>query len=383
MYDVVVIGQGLSGMLSAIWAKEHGYRTALVATGSGKIMQSTGVLDLIPGADGGLKEWSELYQLAAIEQSQLTGAMEQFKILTKRLGYPYKGDIEHLVPIVMGSGHIKETALYPETISPIKEHGQVVIVGFDEVIDFQPAYIKGNLQKARPQLSIATIEISLGKQSQRTMTQLDAARLLDKKENLDYCIKQIKQQMTVREISQPDLFIFPASLGVENWKYTLEQFTKELGAIVTEAPGMPPNTTAIRLHERLKKEAVKLGVRFYVDTTVVGCKMDRAGIESLTIKTSNHTTDISGKQFILATGGILGGGLEVTSDGVKETALELDADENGNIIHCPENLYPVGASRGFSVTHNGITGGVYSVLSSHEMVDKLHQQAIIGGIRSA
>ncbi|ETI67241.1 FAD-binding protein [Neobacillus vireti] len=383
MYDVVVIGQGLTGMLSAIWAKEHGYRTALVATGSGKILQSIGVLDLIPGANGGLKEWSELYQLAAIEQSQLTEAMEQFKVLTKRIGYPYKGNIEHLVPIVTGSGHIKQTALYPETISPIKEHGQVIIVGFDEVIDFQPAYIKGNLQKSRPQLSIDTIKISLGKQSQRTMTQLDAARILDQKENRDHCIKQIKQQMAEREISQPDLFIFPASLGVENWTDTLEQFTKELGANVTEAPGMPPNTTAIRLHEKLKKEAIKLGVRFYVDTTVVGCKMDGPVIESLTFKTSNHTTNVSGKQFILATGGILGGGLEVTSDGVRETALKLAADANGQLIHCPENLYPVGAARGSSVTHNGITGGVYSVLSSHEMVGKLHQQAIIGGFRSA
>jgi glycerol-3-phosphate dehydrogenase subunit B len=383
MYDVVVVGQGLSGMLSAIWAKEQGYTTALVATGTGKIMQSTGVMDLIPGSVGGLKEWKELYQLTTLEKSQLMGAMEQFRALTKRLGYPYNGDLENLTSIVTGSGHIKKTALYPETVSPLPEQGHVVIVGFQEVIDFQPAYIKGNLQKERPNVSIDTIKIQLGKHSQRTMTQLDAARLLDQKEIRNHCIKQIKSLMVEKGISQPDMFIFPASLGVENWKETMEQFSFELKGIVTEAPGMPPNTTAIRLNERLKKEAVKLGVRFYADTTVVGCKMDGEEIKTVTIKNANKRADLSGKQFILATGGILGGGLEVAPDGVKETAMRLAADEYGELLHCPSNLYPVGASNGTKVTHNGITGGVYSILTIHEVVCKLRQQSIIGGTRSA
>jgi glycerol-3-phosphate dehydrogenase subunit B len=383
MYDVVVIGQGLSGMLSAIWAKEQGYSTALVAAGTGKIMQSTGVMDLIPGSEGSLKEWIELYQIDNMQKNQLTGAMEQFKALTKRLGYPYRGEIENLISIVTGSGHIKKTALYPETVSPLIEKGHIAIVGFHEVTDFQPAYIMGNLQKARPQVSIDTIKIHLGQHSQRTMTQLDAARILDQKEIRDHCIKQIKDLMDEKKMSQPDMFIFPASLGVENWKETIQQFSTELEGIVTEAPGMPPNTTAIRLNERLKKEAIKLGVRFYADTSVIGCKMDGEVIESLTINTTNQITDLKGKQFILASGGILGGGLEVTPNGVKETALRLDIDENGELLHCPTNLYPVGASLGSKVTHNGITGGVYTILSAHEMAGKLHQHSIIGGTRSA
>lgn len=383
MYDVVVIGQGLSGMLSAIWAKEQGFRTALVAAGTGKIMQSSGVMDLIPGSDGGFQEWVELYQLAASKKTQLTGAIEQFKALTKRLGYPYKGDMEKLVSIVTGSGHTKKTALYPETITPVPQQGHVVVIGFQEVIDFQPAYIKGNLQQNRPVLSIDSLKIQLGKHSQRTMTQLDAARLLDQKEVRNHCIQQIKTQMAEKNISQPDLFIFPASLGVENWKETIEHFANELKAAVTEAPGMPPNTTAIRLYERMKKEAVKLGVRFYTDTTVVGCTVDEEKIQSLTIKIANKVTELSGKQYILATGGILGGGLERTPDGVKETALRLEADGFGQFIHCPSNLYPVGASKSTEVVHHGITGGVYSIFSSHEIIGNLHQQLILGGTRSA
>jgi glycerol-3-phosphate dehydrogenase subunit B len=383
MYDVVVIGQGLSGMLSAIWAKQQGYRTALVAAGTGKVMQSTGVMDLIPGSDGGLKEWGELYPSSTLQKTQLNEAIEEFKALMNKLNYPYKGDLENLTSIVTGSGHVKKTALYPETISSLPEKGHMVIIGFEEVVDFQPAYIMGNLQKDWPNVSVDALKVRLGNNSQRTMTQLDAARLLDQKETREYCLKQIKHQMAEKKISQPDLFIFPASLGVENWKETIEQFTSELNAKVTEAPGMPPNTTAIRLNERLKKEAVKLGVRFYADTTVAGCTLDEEEIKSLTIKTANRMTDLSGKQFILATGGILGGGLEVTANGVKETAVRLETDEFGELINCPSNLYAVGASNGTKVTHNGITGGIYTIISTHEMIGKLSQQLMMGGTISA
>ena len=126
MYDVVVIGQGLSGMLSAIRAKEQGYRTALVAAGTGKIMQSTGVLDLIPGTDRNVKEWKELNRSELFGHLlNSSGALTRFMELTKRLGYPYRGDLENLTPIIMGSGHVKKTAFYPETISPIPERGML------------------------------------------------------------------------------------------------------------------------------------------------------------------------------------------------------------------------------------------------------------------
>lgn len=382
MYDVVIMGQGLTGMLSAIWAKEQGFRTAVVAAGTGRIVQSSGVMDLIPGADRDLKEWLELYQIDAKQKPQLSGALEKFKSLTEKLGYPYKGEAENPVAIVTGSGHIKKTVLYPETIKPVPEKGHVVIVGFQEVADFQPEFVKGNLQKERPMLEIDTIKIKLGRSSQRTMTQLDAARLLDQADIRNHCIQQIKDQMVEKKISKADLFVFPASLGVDDWKENVQQFSIELQAEVTEAPGMPPNATAIRLNERLKKQAVMLGVRFYSDTTVTGCHLEGEEIQSLRMKTANQQTVIAGKHFILATGGVLGGGQEITGQGMKETALNLVVNEYGEIVNLPSNLDPLGAGKGIRYIHHGITGGVYSILSSYETVCKL-QQLTMGGTRSA
>jgi glycerol-3-phosphate dehydrogenase subunit B len=381
MYDVVIIGQGLSGMLSAIWSKEQGYHTAVVASGTGKIIQSTGVFDFIPGSNGDWKAWKDQYQLNSLKKSQLSNALEQFKALTLKLGYPYRGEVDHPISIVTGSGRLKSTTIYPETIHPIPDHGQVVVVGFQEVVDFQPEYIKANLQKERPSLTIDTFTLHLGPHSQRTLTQLDAAHLLDQPELRRYCIKQIKSYLEEKNINQPDLVIFPASLGVDNWKETIKEFSSHLGVAVTEAPGLPPNATAIRLQNLLKKEAVKMGVRFYADTTVMGCELEGKAIKSLRIKTSSRVSTLEGEQFILATGGILGGGLEVTEAGVKEMALKFAVNEFGEILNSPENLYSIGASRGTNVTRYGITGGIYSIYSSSETVQKL-QQSSIGGSRN-
>lgn len=367
MYDFVVVGQGLSGLLSAIWATEHGKRVALVAQGTGKILQSSGVMELYPQLSERKKSISKL----RLEESLL-----KFKGLMNELDYPYHGQADQSIPIVTGAGYVKETNLYPDTIRPLPEKGHVVIVGFHEIMDFQPAYIKGNLQKERPALTIDTITVRLGKGSLRTMTQLDGARILDYKEARETVIKEIKEQLQKQNIKTPDLFIFPASLGMRNWQEVVGELRSSLGTEVTEAPGMPPNTTAIRLHEVLLKEAVKRSVRFYSDTKVIGCHVDSDIVTSLVIKNSSKTMELQGKQYMIATGGILGGGLEVTEDGLVDKTLNLTVDAYGRYVHCPLNVFPIGATEGTDVTEHGITGGLYSVLSSYESYIRLEERGM-------
>jgi len=352
MYDIVVIGQGLTGLLSAIWAKDDHNKVALISSGTGKIIQSTGVMELYTECD----------------HKDAMVAIDQFKLLMEKLECEYFGNIDNHVSIVTGSGHIKETMLYPGTITPIADQASVVIVGFKELPDFKPEYMKGNLIKDRPQLKADTLNISLGKKSQRTMTQLDAARLLEEKDTRTYVIKQIKDNMKDLQIPQPSLFIFPASLGVEKWKEVSEHLRDSLGSQVTEAPGMPPNATAIRLFETLKKEAIKRGIRFYSDTQVIAGTLSENELTSVTIKNSSRTSIVKGRHYINATGGVLGGGLEVTVDGLVDKVFSLEVNPFGKYMTCPKNLFPVGASEGVHVTNYGITGAVYSILKSYHTI---------------
>lgn len=382
MYDLVIIGQGMTGMLSAIWGKEQGYNVALASTGTGKIMQSTGLFDLLPGKAGTFADFANQRNLSPSSRIQTEKAVERFQELMTRLGYPYHGNIDKSVPVVTSSGYLKFPALYPETIRSIPDTGRIVVVGFKEISDFSPKYLKGNLEKARPALQIDTLSVSFGKSAGRTMTQLDAARLLDQKTIRTTVMKQIIEGLKAKNIKHADLFVFPASLGVSNWREVIHEWQAELGAPITEAPGMPPNATAIRLHDVLRKEAVKQGVRFYFDTKVIGSESKGNQIRALKVQNNSSHNELAGKHYIIATGGILGGGLILSDSGYQETVLGLDVDENGSYVRCPNNVYPVGAALGTHYTNYGITGGIFSILSSYETIEKIHQVSL-GGVQNA
>ena len=371
MYDYIVIGQGLTGMLSAIWARERGASVALISQGEGRIIQSTGVMDLIPGDRGNIIKMLEEYNINSWDDFTIKNGIDKFKSLLNRLDYPYHGNIYNPVEIITGSGHLKSTGLYPETIQPIiqpiPEKGHIMIIGFREIADFQPKYIKGNLSKDRPELKISTMNISLGKRSLRTMTQLDAARMLEDQENRKYVLKQIKEQLKVQSAHSINLFVFPSALGILEWKVIIEELKEELQAPVTEAVGMPPNAAAIRLYEVLKKEMIRLGVRLYSNTQVIGSKVENDILKSIKIKNS-ISGELKAKKYVIAAGGIIGGGLEQTAKGLKEKVLGIEINQNGEYLSTIKNVYLVGASQGMHVIRNGITGGVFSILSSYTAI---------------
>lgn len=375
MYDYIVIGQGLTGMLSAIWAREKGASVALISQGEGRIIQSTGVMDLIPGEKGNIINMIEKYNINSWNDLMIKNGIDKFKTLLKRLNYPYHGNIYNPVEIITGAGHLKSTGLYPETINPIPKQGHVMVIGFQEIADFQPKYIKGNLSKERPELNISTIYISLGKRALRTMTQLDAARMLEERENRKYVLKQIKEQLRVQSAHSISLFVVPSSLGIPEWKMIIEEFKEELQAPVTEVVGMPPNATAIRLYEVLKKEMIRQGVRLYSDTQVIGSKIENDIVKSIKIKNST-LGELKAKTYVIAAGGILGGGFELTTRGLKEKVLGVKINQNGEYLSPIKNVYSVGASQGLHVIRNGITGGVYSILSSYMAVEQTVKEDI-------
>ena len=380
MYDVVVIGQGLTGMLSAIWAKQEGAKVALISQGTGKIIQSTGVMDLLPGSNAKIEDFTREYK-KEWEPLFMESGVERFKTLMSQLGNPYQGSIGQPVEIVTGSGFLKSTTLYPTTITPMPMKGNVVVVGFQEITDFQPRYVAENLATQRAELKIDHFSVRLGQRSLRTMTQLDAARLLEQKEVRNLVIQQIKEKMRELSIPTPDLFILPSVLGIQNWKEVWEDFKIGLGTKITEAVGMPPNATAIRLQEQLRKEMIRLGVRQYGNSKVVGSHRVNQKIESVMVRNTNQTIEVKGKSFILATGGILGGGLEQMVNGVTETALGLEVSQDGDVVNPCENLSLVGAAQGIRVTRYGITGGIFSILSSYESMIKNSYRLQVGGIQ--
>ncbi|GEL08197.1 FAD-binding protein [Salisediminibacterium halotolerans] len=368
MYNTAVIGQGLTGLFAAILSAEKGGKTAVISNGAGKWLQSSGLFDFTPGFAGDYDSWSKQFGPAGSDPKK---AVDAFLQLTKEVGYPYAGSFEQTVSVVTGSGHLKQTQLYPPTMRPIPDKGNFLVVGFEEVIDFQPAQAAGNLQRECPGCNVSELKVSLGERSSRGMSQTDAARLLDRNGVRQAVIASLKAALKDRDAEAPDVVVFPALLGMKNWAEAVNDFEEAFGCAVTEAPGLPPNAGALRLYQLLKKRAVRLGVRFYENTAVNGAKIQGNRVGSLGIEQGVRRQNLQAEHFIAATGGILGSGLIDTLDGFEETALQLEVDANGTIIEVPENLYPVGAAAGIDKTRCGITGGIYSLVSGYDAVDQI------------
>lgn len=77
MYDEIIVGQGLTGLLTAIWSREEGKQVALVSTGLGKIFQSAGVLDILPGEDSRFADLMEKYKLNACSRLTIYESCEK------------------------------------------------------------------------------------------------------------------------------------------------------------------------------------------------------------------------------------------------------------------------------------------------------------------
>lgn len=375
MYDVIVIGAGLSGLLAALTARKNGFSTAVVASGTGKLVQSTGLMDEIPiPTDASREEPSAAENTARIDVGQ---AVADFKKLVAGLGYPYRGEVGRPAAVVTGSGLLKTTALYPDTVAPVPEAGHALIVGFEELADFQPAFVRANLSRQRPKMRVDAIRIRLGCHSQRVMTQLDVAHLLDRKAIRETCVGRIRGQLQTKQIGAPDFCIFPAALGWQHWREVTGSLSDELGATITEAPGLPPNATAIRLNDVLREKAACCGVRFYENTAVSGGKIAGDRLQAIRIVTSARAEYLTGSQFILATGGILGGGLKMTDNGFAETALHLQATAAGTLAAVPKNVHAVGAMQRASSLTQPVVGGVYTIWSTlnalHQALDALEK----------
>ncbi|WP_280768488.1 FAD-binding protein [Salipaludibacillus daqingensis] len=366
MFDVVIIGQGLAGLLTAIRAKQENKRVAVIAEGTGKIMQSTGFMDLIPSSSQNLDESKHLFLQKNISEELIDQSVEWFKALMNEINLPYEGSVHFLSPVVTGAGYVKNTALYPTTVRPIPNKGDILIVGLNGIIDFQPTYVKENLMKERPDLNVSTVTVDFFKGSGRVLSQVDAARAMDDKQVRARFITSLKNEMRTKEIATPDLMIFPSCLGMVNHKDVIEDLNDSIGP-VTEAPGLPPNAAAIRLHDALHHYAVKKGVRFYEDETVFHAKVYDGVVTEVLTGNQTKPQAIKLKQLVVASGGILGGGLEQVSTGLSDRTLSLPITSEGTLVDPINNIFYIGSSSKMPWSETWISGGIYTISSSYSV----------------
>jgi len=89
-----------------------------------------------------------------------------------------------------------------------------------------------------------------------------------------------------------------------------------LGKPVFEISALPPSVPGRRLYERLKDIFLKAGGRLLIGSKVLGGEIEAGRVTQIRHETVTRPKTLRAEHYVLATGGIYGGGLEATSDGV-------------------------------------------------------------------
>jgi glycerol-3-phosphate dehydrogenase subunit B len=327
--DIVVIGSGLAGLVAASTAAGQGKKVTLLAQGAGTLTIAGGIIDILGCLGDGSPANNPIAAIPRLAQEHpyrkigvetVEEAINYFLKICQEEGYPQIGSCNQIQWIPTAAGTLKPTCIVPRTmdISSLEKTTNRIIVGFKYLKDFYPRLIAQNLA-AMPgyggNYEIVTITPPFGG---RDLSNLDIARWLETDEGLKEFAVQLSQK-----VKRGSLLIMPPVLGTSPDYRILNWLKKNLECYLLETVTIPPAITGLRLRSLLINHVKKLGVKVIEQAVVTGSVIENGRCLAVVTESADRQRSYYAKSFILATGGIYGGGLIANSDQVIEPIFNL------------------------------------------------------------
>jgi glycerol-3-phosphate dehydrogenase subunit B len=193
-----------------------------------------------------------------------------------------------------------------------------LIVGFNQFLDFSPTLIADNLNAQGFLASSITLDL-LFMRTRKLVSGMVLARFFDDPDFRDELIDGLKPK-----IGNFGRIGFPAVLGINNTSEVLDHLESALGIPVFEIPGLPPSVPGIRLHNMLLSAIEKQGGTVNNGILVSGAQAKEQIINAIISEAAARQIRHPARKYILASGGILGGGIITDKTGyAQETIFDL------------------------------------------------------------
>ncbi len=323
MVDLLVIGAGLSGLFAAITAARAGLKVRLIAKGLGATHWAAGTVDVLGYAPAAVaapglvqRPLQAFSALPAAHPYHLIGAdgvraaLNAFQTLSQEVGLPYIGDPNGqnlLLPSPVGAARPTLLAPLAQSQGDLERRDPLLFVGFSGLRDVYPELLAANLRKQGFQARAAFVPLPHEQQDRNT---IQLAR------GLDDPTRRARLASEIRRIARPGERIgLPAVLGLHDHAQALADLQAQTGAVIFEFPTLPPSAPGMRLHLALRRQLEQMGATVEIGMEGIGFHgfdgFDQAqdGIIAW-VETATSTRPLRQRagHFLLATGGILGGG---------------------------------------------------------------------------
>jgi len=330
MLDLLIIGAGLTGLTAALRAVEAGLRVKVVAKGMGSLYWTPGAIDVLGYV--GVEEravddpWQRIGELDERHPYRIVGAdatrraLDWFCSKVTALGLDYSGSDAGNLRVPSPAGAWRPTYRVPagQRAGDAEDRRPMVIVGFQGMRDFFPHLIARNLSAQGRSVRAALLPWSvLSEQRDRNNPQL--AEAVDDPRTQQRLLDALK--LVVKPGERIGL---PAILGRDHHGQVLATLRQGLNADIFEIPTLPPSVPGIRLATTLRHAVERHGVRVEIGMEAVGFHAEDGVIQYVETATSARPLKHRARAFLLATGGVLGGGFDSNHAGrFWETVFDL------------------------------------------------------------
>ena len=324
MHDLIVIGAGLTGLMAAYTAAKAGLKVKVIAKGLGALHWSAGTVDVLGyyPDEGTLVErpLQALQELAKIQPQhpyallngmELKDALQDFSSLAEDIGLPYLGNADANLSLPSPVGAARPTLLAPQAqiTSDLGRTEPMLIVGFRGMRDFFPELVAENLNKQGHKARATFLPLDL-------ITDRRDSNTVQLAYGLDDPARRNKLAAELKKLVQPGERIgLPAILGMAEHATLMKELQAATGAAVFEISTLPPSVPGIRLNTALRRRVEWLGVQVEISMDIIGFHAQDGRVEWVETQTSSRPLKHRARNFLLATGGILGGGINTDHTG--------------------------------------------------------------------
>jgi glycerol-3-phosphate dehydrogenase subunit B len=344
--DVLVIGGGIAAASAALAAREQGVRVRLLAHKQSTLRQASGLIDVLghrPAAVGDgdadaaapivdpFEAIEALPEGHPYERVGVDAVRAGLDLFDDAVGDAYAGghtDRNALVPT--HGGTVKPTARYPTSAAAglASVDRDALLVGLASLTGFDGPMAADHLQAAGVPFDSrgATIEFPGDLRDDAKLTRY--AHLLDRNDEVtvDGRKRPMREALAERVKDRLDgeqRVGFPAVLGDDRPADVRADLSERLAADVFEVPMGPPSLPGLRLSDALFAALEDAGVRVTTGNPVVDFEADGDRIDRVIADHTASRVPYSAEQYVLATGGLVGKGVQSDRERVYEPIFDL------------------------------------------------------------
>ncbi len=343
--DLLVIGSGLAGLTAALTAVKRGQNVCVLSDGMGSLSLSGGYIDLL-GYDSlgqrldnpwqGMQTLAQDHPYSLLGEENIQSALDETCESIAASGLklcPVKDSAGKprnvLVPTIMGT--LKPSYLVPEDYdaSALDKAQRILVIGVQGFRDCRPGLIIDQLRRypgfGQRQYSQLHLPCPFN-DAKRSLNSLDLARAVERPHGREWLLGALKDKG-----QKFDLILIPPICGDRASSTLRRELSATAGCAVIEMLAVPPGVGGLRLRDALIHALRNLDVEFVENARAISANVSDGLCQSLTIQATGREYQKKARAFVLATGGILAGGIELGEGTAKEAVFGLN-------LPVPENV---------------------------------------------